>query len=319
MVVNEGGDGTTVSLRGPKLLFALRAFLWLWTYRPDVVHAHSHWHTLFPGVVFRSLRKTTRLVFTVHTPIDLSTRPITGRVIMGLLKRCDVVTTVSREMASRLRPRLPPRVTLTTIPPGGDHREPDHRGARRTIRVPTDVFLVAFVGPLLWPEKAAGVELLIRAFRGFLGDARHSMLVIVGGGPYLSRLRTFASNLGIESQVSFTGIVPDATPFVDACDVYAHISYMEGVPLSLLEAMSAGKAIIASRVGGIPDLLSDGESAILVQNAEGEIVRALDLLHRDQKTRARLGAMASHVVRSEHTWDKVAARFSEVYQGREGE
>src|SRR5437870_8222021 len=101
LIVNRGGDETTVELRGPKFLFSLRSLIHLFRSRPLVVHAHSHWHRLLPGVAYRALRPATQLVFSLHTPASHQTR-LARWSLEALMARCDAVTAVSEEIASSL-------------------------------------------------------------------------------------------------------------------------------------------------------------------------------------------------------------------------
>ena len=107
---------------------------------------------------------------------------------------------------------------------------------------------------------------LVRSMKPLLEKwpALRSRLIVIGHGPELSKLQSEASKTGLVSRIAFATAEKDIAPFLHAADVFALPSHTEGSPHVLLEAMSAGVPIVATRVGGIPEMLTDNETAILV-------------------------------------------------------
>ena len=315
VIVNKGGvRGLTTELRGPKALFTLRATAWLQRHRPQVLHAHGHWHALLPAVLYKSMHRNVKIVFTVHTPPRQASRP--GSWLMKkLMARCDVVTAVSEDIVRWLSPHLPRDVRILKIHPGATSLVGGYHQSRRSLAIPDTSYIATFVGPFYWSEKVAGVKLLARSFHEFARRVPESKLFVVGGGPRLHEIRSLVTDLNAGTQVELVGETEDPAPYVQACDVYTHVSYMEGLPLSLLEAMLAGKAIIASRVGDIPELVKAGEFGILVENEQEEIIAALSTLHSDPSLRDRLGKAGQQLIHDDYTWDRVAQRFLAAYNG----
>lgn len=141
----------------------------------------------------------------------------------------------------------------------------------------------------LIPHK--GVEHLVRA----LGMARAPhRLTVVGDGPQLEALRALARDLGVAERVTFTGLRDDVNALLLRCDAFVHPAvWEEAFGLTIAEAMAAGRAVIASRVGGIPELVEDGVSGLLVPPGDPEgLARALDLLAARPALRRQLGANA---------------------------
>jgi len=315
LLVNIGGiPGRTTMLRGPKPLFVIRAAIWLLRYRPRVLHAHAHWHTLLPAVLYKTFHRRVKVVFTIHTP-QAREPLLSSWFISKLMAKCDVVTAVSDEIARDLRSKVPANVTVKKISPGATVRVGAYLESRRFLAIPEGCFVATFIGPLHWPAKVAGVKLLIHSFEGFSNHVPESRLLVVGGGPYLRELRTLVAAARADARIVLVGETMDPAPYLHACDVYAHISFMEGLPLSMLEAMLARKAVIASRVGAIPEVLEDGKSGILVRNNETEIVAALSRLHADHHLRDSLGQVGYETVAHHYTWDLVAQEFCSIYDG----
>jgi len=313
--VNEGGSGNlTIGLPGPKLVFAFRVVVQLQHYRPTVLHAHGHWHTLLPGVVYKLFHRQVKLVFTVHTPPRETSRIATW-ILKKLMLRCDVVTAVSWDIVRWLSYLRHEGVRVVKVSPGGTILPGGYDESRRDLVLQDSSFIATFVGPLHWPYKVAGVKLLAQSFQHFAKIVPESKLFVVGGGPYLDEVRKFVADLSVGSHIVLVGEVRDPGRYVHACDVYVHVSYMEGLPLAVLDAMLAAKAIIASSVGDVPQLVRSGESGILVANDEEEIVAALSAMRADPAARERFGKAGRDRVLNGFTWDKVAKDFLDCYGG----
>ena len=135
-----------------------------------------------------------------------------------------------------------------------------------------------------------GHTTLISAFRQLQRDpgSQNLRLVLVGDGGEMDNLRTIATDL--RDRVIFTGHVGDPWPYYCMADVFALPSYSEGSPLALFEAMSAGLPIVASSVGGIPETVTDGTSALLVSaGVVDELAQALKRVLDDSTLSTKLG------------------------------
>ena len=138
----------------------------------------------------------------------------------------------------------------------------------------------------------------------------HLRLVCAGDGD-LDRVRLRASELGLESRVTLTGwIGRDAcAELLRGCTVFVLPSHAEGVPMSLLEAMAAGAPVVASAVGGIPDIVSHGENGLLVTPGDAaSLAHAIGRIARDRGLAARLGAAARDTVASGFTAERAVER-----------
>lgn len=153
-----------------------------------------------------------------------------------------------------------------------------------------DNVLLGFVGRLA-PEK--NLFTLFEAFSGALNHANGMKLVLIGTGPIESKLRTFSHNRGLSDKIIFAGIRSDVNQFLSAVDIFILPSYTEGCPTSLLEAMASGKAIIASNIPSIREMVSDSKEAILVNpHNANKLKQAILLLYNDPDKRAQLGRKA---------------------------
>jgi len=154
-----------------------------------------------------------------------------------------------------------------------------------------NLFKIGYVGRL---SNEKNLENLIFAFKDFKSNiGSFCKLVLVGDGELKSGLKQLAMALEIDKHVEFTGFQVNVKPFLSTFDVFILPSKIEGTPISLLEAMAAGKAIIASDIPSIREIVRHGEEAILVNpyNTE-DLKQAILLLYNNPDLRARLGHRA---------------------------
>jgi glycosyltransferase involved in cell wall biosynthesis len=170
-------------------------------------------------------------------------------------------------------------------------------------------FVVGHVGALVIHHKAQ--DLLIDVARRVQHAHPDVLFVFVGDGEDRDRLRALAADL---SNVEFTGFVDDVGTWLEAFDLLTLPSRHEGLGSVLLDAMDHGKAIVATRVGGIPEVVVDGDNGLLVApDSADELGRAILALYRD---RARLAAMGerSRTRAEAYTPARMTERYLEVYR-----
>jgi glycosyltransferase involved in cell wall biosynthesis len=160
-------------------------------------------------------------------------------------------------------------------------------------------------------SREKGQAHLIRAAARWRRDAR---LVIVGEGPDRPVLERLARKVGVGRSVIFAGATSDVAPFYALADVFALPSLSEGSPNALLEAMACGLPIVATAVGGVPEIAGHGRDALLGPPRDTAfLARDVDRLLGDPELAARLGAAARRTVSSRHTPELRAMTLSRLY------
>lgn len=158
------------------------------------------------------------------------------------------------------------------------------------------------VGTLAELHRVKGLDILLRAWSAFIHKHPQAKLVIMGEGEEEAHLRALAESLGIAPSVEWRGFVENARQYLKDFDIFVLPSRSENLPYALLEAGYAGLPVIATRVGGIPEIITTGENGILVEPENPhELLSSLLLLAEDGNLRARLGSAFR---------DRVAASFS---------
>ncbi|NUO64184.1 MAG: glycosyltransferase family 4 protein [Gemmatimonadaceae bacterium] len=302
----------TYSMRGLADLRCLRGIATMLRRRGAQI-AHSHEFTM--GVYGAGAARIARIphVLTMHGGRYYAGK-LQRRIALGIAARLTgavvgVSSSAARELERTLRLR-PGRARV--VPNGVPERRGDGERVRRELGLGAGERLVVAVGNL-YPVK--GHIVLLRALASLSGEERaRTIVAIAGRGEEEARLLAFARERGIADRVRLLGYRSDAADVVTAADVYAMPSLSEGLPLALLEAMMAGRAVVASSVGGIPEAARDGEHALLVPPGdEDALAAALRRLLGDAGLRERLGRAARARALEEHGIARMLDAYEQIY------
>jgi L-malate glycosyltransferase len=161
-----------------------------------------------------------------------------------------------------------------------------------------------------------GYDIFLEAAANILKRLPHSVFVLAGDGPLKEELEKKAKSLEIAGRVRFTGFREDITDILKALDIFVISSYHEGIPIVLLEAMALGKPVIATRVGGIPEVIEDGISGILVASGDAEALSEACLnIARDPDKRKAISEQAPERIVKEFLLEQQVDRMLSAYQG----
>jgi glycosyltransferase involved in cell wall biosynthesis len=254
---------------------ALRDILSTW--RADVVHTHGYRaDVLMRGVIQRAGRPAVATAhgFTGGGPKNRFFEWLDRRA----LRRFDAVIAVSRGLGDRLKASGVPAARLHVIPNAWAPGEPSlsRAEARAVLGLREDLTVVGWVGRL-GREKGCDIAL---AGLAALGDPSVHLSVI-GEGRELPVLRDLAKQLGIASQVHWHGAVASADRLFAAFDLFCLSSRTEGTPMVLFEAMAVGVPIVATRVGGVSDMLATSEAILVPSESPPALAEGLRAVLND--------------------------------------
>jgi glycosyltransferase involved in cell wall biosynthesis len=171
--------------------------------------------------------------------------------------------------------------------------------------------VIGTISRLVWKR---GHEELLQAASMIAAVEPSARLVMVGDGPLRPTLEARARDLGLNGAVRFLGAVPRAASFLPHFDVFVLSSVWEGMSNSLLEAMAAGRPVVATRVGGNPEVVVDGETGLLVPPRDPRaLADAVLRLLGDPALAGRLGEAARRRVESQFTLEQMVSRMQELY------
>ena len=183
---------------------------------------------------------------------------------------------------------------------------------RRELGLPGDVPLIGTVGRLSEEKDHAT---LLRAFRTVLDHGIAAKLLIAGGGAMEEPLKNLARELAVDAHVHFLGFRRDVPAVLQGCDLYVQSSRMEGVSLTLIEAMAAGLPVVATRVGGNPEVVQDGETGALVPPADPvAFAAAMTAILRDREAARRLGEAGRRRAYEVFSIDVMVDAYMQLYE-----
>jgi glycosyltransferase involved in cell wall biosynthesis len=276
------------------------------------LNPRAYWRDLAYLFVAKALGA--RVLYQVHggkLPMDFfGGRPIATAFLRWTLGLPDVVVVLARCELEAYRAFVPEQ-DVAVLPNGIDCRP---FGAVPTVRsLPDAPLRLVYIGRL---AREKGLYELLQGLRlaHELGvDAR---LAIGGNGAEEARLRRYAQALGIAGRVVFAGPVfgPDKVKLLGGADVMVLPSYSEGLPYALLEAMAAGIPVIATPVGAIPDVVTEGIHGLLVPPRDGKaIAEALVLMAGDRGRLSWMSRACRRRIRAACSVDRLAAEFACLY------
>jgi glycosyltransferase involved in cell wall biosynthesis len=170
-------------------------------------------------------------------------------------------------------------------------------------------------------EKA--FDVLIRATHSLVQDGVDVGLVIAGDGPEKQPLAKLVRELQLEDRIRLVGFQGDLRPLYEAMDLFVLSSLREGLPNVLLEAMSMGVPVVATRVAGVPRLVADGDNGLLVAaNDQSALAQAIRRASHNAELRSKLAAAGRRTVEERYSFavrmQKIAAVYDEVLAGGNG-
>jgi glycosyltransferase involved in cell wall biosynthesis len=228
-----------------------------------------------------------------------------------------VTVTNSRIVARDLEKRgVVPGSRLAVIPNGIDlsaYESSPEVGVRirRKLDIAPGAFVWLAVGRL-WEQK--DYPAMLAAFAASESGRSEGRLVIAGAGPLSRRLRSRADELGVADRVSFLGHVTNVADVMTAADALLLSSEWEGLPNAIMEAMATGLPVVAKRVGGVPELVTDGVTGLLAQPGRPDsLVAEMDRLFRmEASERRRLGAAGRAAIEKGYSLATVTKQWSDL-------
>ncbi len=288
-------------------LFALMRLIK--TQKVDLIHSHEFTMNFYGSLAGKLLGIP--VVATVHGKNYYST--VKRRIYaMRLLRRMGTaVVAVSSDIRDFLQKDLGLH-GVRVIPNGIDiqaYRNADRNEARRMLGFSGQDKVIGAVGNL-YPVK--GHAVLLEALARLGNSNTH--VVIAGRGEEENRLRLLIESLSLQGRVHLLGFREDVPRLLSALDVYAMPSFSEGQSLALMEAMAAGLPIVASRVGGNPELLRENETGLLFETGNAEDLAAkIKILLEQPETAGRVGANAQERAAKEFSLDAMMERYLALY------
>jgi glycosyltransferase involved in cell wall biosynthesis len=203
-------------------------------------------------------------------------------------------------------------VLIRNAIPIAEFRRPDERAAARSeFGLRADASVLGYAGRI---DRVKRIDLLLKAFKGVLVQRPEARLVIVGEGSLKPKMEALADALGVSEAVTWPGFHSNMPRLLAAIDVYVQSSVNEGLSLSILEAMAAERAVVATSVGAASEIIADGETGLLVRpGSSSAIAAAVIALLDDPDKRAAIARAARARVEAAFDLRRMVDQYGAVY------
>src|SRR5882757_1594451 len=277
----------------------------------DVVHSHGYKADIY---VYLALRGSgIPFVSTCHTWYDNDLSVFFyGVADRFVLRKYARVVAVSDEVRMRLLKAGVREEKVDLVRNGIDLRPFDNViPSLRAVSAPDRTLIVGLIGRLSW-EK--GIDIFLRAAARVVAELPNARFVVVGEGLDRDKLELLIDELQIRKNVSMLGRREDMPSIYASLDVIVSSSRQEGLPMAILEGMASGLPLVATAVGEVPTVVTDGRTGVLVpsEDADSLAAKIVDLL-QDSEKRLRLGAAAKQLMKEEYSAERMTADYLCVY------
>jgi teichuronic acid biosynthesis glycosyltransferase TuaC len=289
-------------------------------FKPHILHAYAVTPDGYAGLILKR-RYNIPLVCSIEGS-DIDVYPTFGRRTFKLTQRViresDQTTAVSKALKAVAESIATPTREIEVIYDGCDlesfaYNEADRQQIRKQLGISLNAKVILFTGHLL---KDKGVFELVHAFIQL--NSKHSdlHLVYVGEGPEYEALKEIIFSNGLDNKIHLVGrkLHSEIPGWMSAGDMLVLPSYHEGFPLVGIEALSCGKPVVATRVGGIPEGINE-ETGILVSEKDvSSLARGIGELIENKSKREKMGKRGREIVEEKFTWKKSAMKLRGIYE-----
>jgi len=282
-------------------------------FQPDVIHTHQG---ALPYVLpVLMLNPSVKCVHTVHNLPQYETDPIGGFIHRMAYRVCVTPVAVTGVIAEMFRSHYWLK-DVAVINNGIDlspYSSQTQRSAwRHDNGIPESTTTITCLAHFR-PQK--NHQLLLRAFASVASEYPDTMLLLVGDGPLRGPIEDFIASQKLGERVRLLGFRYDIPQILASSDIGVLSSNYEGMPLSVMQMMEAGVPVVATRVGGLPELVIDGEDGYLVPPSDaGELAAALKHLVSSERERTRLGSNGRRKAIANFGTDRMAEQYCRIYE-----
>ena len=296
-------------------------------HRFDAIHAFWLLPNGFIGAVLCKAYKLPLIITMQGSDMFIAKQnPFFKWMAIWTLKHTAMVTSVTPTFLPELAALGAPSERRCLIPNGVDpevfpplsHKQ--LAALRKKLSIPAGDLIVFALGRIVFKK---GFDFLVQAFPLVHEEVPNVTLIIGGDGTDLSRLKTMAKALNVSESIRFTGTInrTDVPAYFDLCDIFTLPAVfdpkgnVDGCPNVILEAMACGKPVVASGISGIPVVVKNNETGILVEEKNvKQLAAALVALLTNKPKREQFGRAGQQRILNELTWDKVIEQIKDVYQ-----
>jgi N-acetyl-alpha-D-glucosaminyl L-malate synthase BshA len=292
--------------------WCIHVLLLLKRLRPDVIHTQGMGMSLdcfFAKMLFEK----PYIIWGQGSDVYLSWR-FKGMISRLVLKNADAVIALTKDMEKRMKKFC--NRYIHVIPNGIDLKVFEKSSPRKllpNLQITNSERILLFVGTL---RPVKGLKYLIQAMNILRNTGVEKVkLIIIGDGEERQALKHLVKQLHLEDRVIFVGKIPNekVPNYMTIADIFVLPSLSEGFPIVTLEAMASGLPIIASRIGGMPEIVEDGVNGFLVEPANPrDIAEKVTFLLKDEELRGRISKKNKEKIKN-YSWEKIIEKLEEIF------
>lgn len=314
-------------VRDPHLLSDIRAFLELWAIikkiKPDITHINSAKAGVI-GTLTSRFAGVPKIIFTAHGWAFNEERPLYHKVIIRffswitvLLSHQTIAVSLAVKNDAKDWPLISEKITVIkngiNVPKFLTRDEARLRlFPREKFRLQEKAFIVGTIAEL---HKNKGLSYAVTAFKKIVHDDSSVHYFIIGDGEERANLEALIKQSGLEDNVHLLGNVLDAALYLRALDIFLLPSVKEGLPYVVLEAGCASLPVVATNIGGLPEIIEHGVSGILIPPRDASAVEnAVQQLRRDENNAKLLGEALNKKILQDFSFEQFISGTLQVYK-----
>lgn len=277
-----------------------------------LIHTHNYKSDIIGAISAREEKK--KVIATVHGFTENSAAVSLYEAIdrwalsAWMHKIITVNNLLSKNFPRKKTTVIPNGITVTDNPSLTNIRQ----DIRKKFSINDSTCVIGTVGRLSVEKNQM---LLLKGFKQLLHQFPELKLFLIGDGPEKNNLQAFIRREELHNSVILTGIVANPDDYYQAMDIFTLTSNTEGLPMTILEAMSHGLAVVTSNVGGIPDVIQNGMTGYLFpKNNLEEFINQCSALISDTSLRKMIGANAKRFVKTHYALEKTYAAYKKIYK-----
>jgi len=285
--------------------------------KPQILHSFL-FHANFLGRVIGKLRNVPIIISSIHS--EYFGGILREKLLKWTDRFCNITTIVSKGAAERMIDlKVVSKNKLKVIYNGIDlenfpFRKLEARTKiRKELNIEENKKILISVGRL---HEAKGCPYLIKAMKILKEKYPHILLIVLGEGPEGKKIEEQIKELKLEKNILLLGQKENISEYLNASDVFVMPSLWEGLPIALLEAMACGLPVVATRVGGVPEVVEDGKSSFLVElkNPRGLAEKIIKTLEMSEEERKKMGEHGRKIVEKKFSIEQMVKEYENLYQ-----
>lgn len=303
--------------RGISLLGVLKILLYIKNNNIQLIHSHGFKPNIYLGLMPKRILNV-KVISTIHgwakkyADRKLAVYEKINCFFIKRFSRCIAVSaSVKQDLLKKGIPSDKIIIIYNGINLDKGRKRSNSKKTKEEFNIPTDAFVIGTAGRLV---KEKGMDIFIKSAALFKKHNPDAFFLIAGDGPLLADLKNKVKKLGIEQDIRFLGFIENIYEFLSILDIFVLSSLTEGLPMILLEAMNAGCSVVCSKVGGTPEVITDGINGLLIDpNKPDVLYEKLMFLHNNPSLKEKISLLGQVSIKKMFSATSMANKYIKLY------